>query len=501
MITRHASVASNALFRSEPIARAKHGTSAHIVKAFRRHVCQDIQTGLPVTCPLSRSNCTSSHVLEKIVNLINGGLDRVKSSPLKMVVADRWWSNEPAIRTAQKLSVGLLIWTKNDASIKNALSEVSDTEWLKSDNNQEADQESIIIGSQQSDLRNQKESETTYYLDTQIRIYKLQEPVRTVAHWNGKAEGKKLAALAIGLAPDKYKASDLLNSLPFRQRVEILIKGLQRRVQLANFGGGKAIIQKEERSEPLESDQKRWQKNKKQVQTRQKKALLRLSEVEKEIKHLESHAKAEPRNSLALGKSELKQLARSLRNKLSRYAKRLAELSGLLAWAGGEAEEPTKAEVAELDLTREALLTQMKLDIFTAQETLVNEFIEIGLKPVLLREAHEQADARKKRAKCSEAKKSKGQLLTTDVEELLMRKMANLERETILLRLISQPGEFLLHEEKRLILSVFQRFSDKRTQSAFEHYCPFLNQKGIQIRLDDGPPWRLLFTYHTESVR
>lgn len=491
----------NALFRSEPIARAKHGTSAHIVKAFRRHVCQDIETGLPVTCPLSRSNCTSSHVLEKIVNLINGGLDRVKSSPLKMVVADRWWSNEPAIRMAQKLSVGLLTWTKNDASVKNALSEVSDTEWLKSDDNQEADQESTVISRQPSDLGSQKEPETTYYLDRQIMIYKLSQPVRVIAHWNGKAEGKKLAALAIGLESEKHKTSQLLNYLPFRQRVEILIKGLQRRVQLANFGGGKAIIRKEERSEPLESDQKRWQKNKKQVQTRQKKAEVRLGEVEKEIKHLESHAKAEPRNSLALGKSELKQLARSLRNKLSRYTKRLAELSGLLAWASGEADEPAKEEIAELDLTREALLAQMKLDIFTAQETLVNEFIDIGLKPVLLREAQAQADARKKLAKCSEAKRNKGQLLTTDVEELLMRKVANLERETILLRLISQPGEFLLHEEKRLILSVFQRFSDKRTQSAFEHYCPFLNQKGIQIRLDDGPPWRLLFTYHSESVR
>lgn len=62
-----------------------------------------------------------------------------------MVVADRWWSNEPAIRSAQKLSVGLLTWTKNDASIKNALSEISDTEWLKSGDDKEADRESIIV--------------------------------------------------------------------------------------------------------------------------------------------------------------------------------------------------------------------------------------------------------------------------------------------------------------------------------------------------------------------
>ena len=488
----------NALFRHEPIVRTKHGTKAHMVKAFRRHVCQDIETGLPVTCPLGPSNSTSSQVLEQIVSLVNGGLGRVESEGLQMVVADRWWSNEPAIRSAQKLEVGLLTWTKNDPSIKKAMNEISDTEWFKSSANQESDAKSHMIIKQQADQDQKKEE--TYYLDSQAMIYQLQQPVRIIAHWNGETEGKKMAALAIGLAPEKHKASELLNYLPYRQRVEILIKDLQRRVQLANFGGGKAIIRQEERDEPSESDQKGWQKNQKQVQTRQKKAELRLDEVEKEIKHLESHRKAEPRNSLALGKNELKQLARSLRGKISSYSKRLAELSGLLAWARGEAEEPACAEVAELDLTREGLLTQMKLDVFTAQETLVNEFVEIGLKPVLRQEASQQAHKRKEQTKRSVAKKKNGQLLTTDVEELIMRKVANLERDTILQRLLAQPGEFLLHPEKRLILSVFQRFRDKRTQSAFELYCPFLNQKGIQIRLDDGPPWRLLFTYHTESV-
>ncbi len=494
----------NALFRHEPIVRTKHGTKAHMVKAFRRHVCQDIETGLPVTCPLGPSNSTSSQVLEQIVSLVNGGLGRVESEGLQIVVADRWWSNEPAIRSAQKLEVALLTWTKNDPSIKKAMAEISDTEWFKLSPNQESDRKSHLIMKPQADQESDqpKKPEEIYYLDSQAMIYKLQEPVRIIAHWNGKTDGlgQKLAALAIGLASDRYKASELLNYLPYRQRVEILIKGLQRRVQLANFGGGKAIIRQEERDEPSESDQKRWQKNQKQVQTRQKKAEVRLGEVEKEIKHLESHRQAKPRNSLALGKNELKQLARSLRGKISSYGKRLAELSGLLAWARGEAEEPACPEVAELDLTREALLNQMKLDVFTAQETLINEFIEIGLKPVLLSEAREQARRRKQQAKRSASQKNKGQLLTTDVEELYKKKVANLERETILHRLTHQPGEFLLHSDKRLILSVFQRFTDKRTQSAFELYCPFINQKGIQIRLDDGPPWRLLLTYHTESV-
>ena len=161
------------------------------------------------------------------------------------------------------------------------------------------------------------------------------------------------------------------------------------------------------------------------------------------------------------------------RGKISGYTKRLAELSGLLAWARGEADEPANRCVAELDLTREALLTQMKLDVFTAQESLVNEFIEIGLKPVLREEANQQALKRKQLAKRSVAQNKKGELLTTDVEKLYQTKLANLERESILLRLLNQRGEFLLDQEKRLILSVSRRFTDKRTQRSFEHYCLF----------------------------
>ncbi len=115
---------------------------------------------------------------------------------------------------------------------------------------------------------------------------------------------------------------------------------------------------------------------------------------------------------------------------------------------------PAKQEVAELDLTREALLTQMKLDVFTAQQTLVNEFIEIGLKPVLREEAERQAMMRKQLAKRSSAQGKEGTLLTSEVDELYQIKLANLERETILLSLLNQPGEFLCHHEQRLILSV-----------------------------------------------
>jgi len=48
----------NAVFRREPIARAKHGTRYMVCKAFRRHLAQDVDTGHALTCPPGPSNVT-----------------------------------------------------------------------------------------------------------------------------------------------------------------------------------------------------------------------------------------------------------------------------------------------------------------------------------------------------------------------------------------------------------------------------------------------------------
>jgi hypothetical protein len=103
-------------------------------------------------------------------------------------------------------------------------------------------------------------------------------------------------------------------------------------------------------------------------------------------------------------------------------------------------------------------LTQLKLEVFTAQETLLDDFIEQALDPVLREEAERQATA----------KEREEEPLNTDVEELYQIKLNNLERETILERLLNQRGEFVRHKTKRIILVVFDRFEDRRMQAAFE---------------------------------
>jgi hypothetical protein len=137
-----------------------------------------------------------------------------------------------------------------------------------------------------------------------------------------------------------------------------------------------------------------------------------------------------------------------------------------LDWAKGNGPQPPQKPVADLDLTREAILTQLKLDVFTAQETLVDDFIELALKPVLHEEAQQQAAARRQHDARSTAKGREGQPLRTDVEQLYQAKLSNLERETILSRLLNQPGEFVHHKTQRIILSVADRFEDHRMQAA-----------------------------------
>ncbi len=155
--------------------------------------------------------------------------------------------------------------------------------------------------------------------------------------------------------------------------------------------------------------------------------------------------------------------------------------------------------MADLDLTRESILTQLKLDVFSAQETLVDDFIEQALKPVLWEEAESQAAARQERDARSTAKGREGEPLCTDVEKLYHTKLANLERETILSRLLSLQGEFVRHKTKRIILMVADRFTDRRMQAAYERYCVILNQRNICVPLGDDEPWRLLFTYHLDT--
>ncbi len=192
-------------------------------------------------------------------------------------------------------------------------------------------------------------------------------------------------------------------------------------------------------------------------------------------------------------------VAADLQSQIEQNQSRLQELDTYLAWGRGTGSAPEQPAIASLDLTREAILTQMKLDIFTAQETLLDEFIALGYKPVMWDEAEKQAAERQQYDKRSTAKGKKGQPLPTNVETLYKTKVVNIERETILIRLLQQPGEFLLNHEQRIVLSVFQRFENKRMQAAFERYCVFLNQQRVRVPMDDGKPWLLLFTYHKDK--
>ena len=184
-----------------------------------------------------------------------------------------------------------------------------------------------------------------YRLDTELSIYDLEKPVRCVVEWDGNPRSKKMARLVIGVGRDEMDKEAVVDGLRFRQRVEIMLKLLQRRVNWPAFGGGKAILRPSALEKPDEEERKRLLRNQRQVTTQ----------------------------------------------------------------------------------------------------------------------------------------------------------LANLERETILKRLLSQRGEFVRHKTKRIILVVADHFEDRRMQLAYERYCLILNHRDIRVPLDDGEPWRLLFTYHLDA--
>jgi len=479
----------NAIFRREPIARTKHGTRYGICKAFRRHMAQDVDTGHAVTCPLGPSDITPLAVVRRVVGLINGGLDRVIPGwQLELVIADRWWSVKTVIRWALGEGPKLLTWGKNFKTVREALEGVSEAE---------LEEHPVTVEEWDEESGQMVERVVGYRLDTELSIYDLEQPIRCIVEWDGKPESKKRARLVVGVERDEMSEDEVVDGLRFRQRVEILLKQMQRRVNLSAFGGGRVHLRPGELEEPDEEERQKIWKNRRQVATRQANDQARLKAVERELEQL---CAGEPTtNGLGLGIRDLKKLAKDLQRRIQRSTARLEELDSLLDWADGKGPRPEEKQVAELDLTRDSVLTQLKLEVFTAQETLLDDFIEQALKPVLREEAEQQAAKRQHRDARSTAKGREGVPLSTDVEELYQIKLNNLERETILERLMNQRGEFVRHKTKRIILVVFDRFEDRRIQAAFERYCITLNQRDIRVPMDDGERWRLLFTYHLDA--
>jgi hypothetical protein len=477
----------NAIFRREPIARTKHGTRYGICKAFRRHMAQDVDTGHAVTCPLGPSDVTPLTVVQRVVELVNGGLDRVvPGEQLKLVIADRWWSVKTVICWALATGPKLLTWGKNIKAIRDALEEVSEAELKR---------HPITVEVQDEATGETANRVVGYRLDTELSIYDLEQPIRCVVEWDG--ESKKRVRLVVGVERDEMSQDEVVDGLRFRQRVEILLKQLQRRVNLSAFGGGKADLRPSEIEKPDEEKRQKIMKNRRQVATRRANDQARLKKVKRELAQLQQGES--PSNGLGLGIRGLKQLVKDLKRRIDRSTARLEELDNLLRWADGKAPRPEKKPVAELDLTRDAILTQLKLEVFTAQETLLDDFIEHALKPVLREEAEQQAAVRRRRDARSTARERTGEPLSTDVEELYQIKLNNLERETILKHLLNQQGEFVRHKTKPIILVVFDRFQDRRIQAAYERYCIILNRHDIRVPMDDGQPWRLLFTYHVDT--
>ena len=479
----------NAVFRREPIARTKHGTRYGICKAFRRHMAQDVDTGHAVTCPLGPSDITPLAVVRRVVELIDGGLDRVvPCRQLELVIADRWWSVETVIRWALGEGPKLLTWGKNIKAVQDALEGVSEAK-LK--------EHPVTVEVQDKATGQMVERVVGYRLDTELPIYDLERPIRCIVEWDGEPESKKRVRLVVGVERDEMSEGEVVDRLRFRQRVEILLKQMQRRVNLSAFGGGKAHLRPAKLEKPNEEERRKISKNHRQVTTRRANDRARLKAVERELEQL--RAGESTTNELGLGIRGLKKLAKDLRRCIQRSTARLEELDSLLAWADGKGPRPEEKQVAELDLTRDSILTQLRLEVFTAQETLLDDFIEQALKPVLREDAEQQAANRQQRDACSTAKGREGKPLSTDIEELYQIKLNNLERETILERLTNQRGEFVRHKTKRIILVVFDRFEDRRMQTAFERYCIILNQRDIRVPMDDGEPWRLLFTYHLDA--
>jgi len=350
----------NAVYRQEAIAQAKHGTWNRVVKAFRRHIVQDTDTGQAITCPLGPSDVTPLAVLEQVVPLVEGGLNRVApGQKVERLTVDRWWSARSVFRwVLDRPGLSLLTWGKDTKTVRAALAMVSE----------EALKQHPITAEVADETSGQvAEKVVGYRLDTALTFADLATPVRGVVDWDGEPTSQKRVRLVVGDAAESEKMDTpaVVDSLRFRQRVEILLKQLQRRVHWSAFGGGEARP-RPVALRPLDDETgRRLTRNRQQVATRQTNDQARLQEVEQELAQIRQGQS--PSNGLKLGVRDLNKIAQELRRRIARATVRLEELDTWLAATAQDAPPPPAEPVAELDLTREAILTQLKLDVFTAQ--------------------------------------------------------------------------------------------------------------------------------------
>ena len=484
----------NGVSRREAIVRAWHGTKHWAVKAFRRNLAQDIETGQVVTCPLSPSDVTPWRVLKQVVDIINGGLERAGAAyRLGRVTADRWWSVTEVLTWCLAQNLSFLCWAKAVKTVVEALEAIDeeDPAWQEI-KRERADPDGGQV----------REEIVGYRLETELTVYDLPQPVRVVVDWDGEPGGRKMMRLAVGVVEAALGTEGVCDELRFRQRVEIVLKFVQRWLHLPNFGGGEAVARADERVCPSDPEAlKKLATERKKTVSRLRNRRTRLEQVETELVYLttDDEGQRQPSNSLGLGVQDLRSLAKRLQGQIERAEARRRELDALIAWGQGQGPAPEQETQYDLDLTREAILTQLKLDVFTAYQTLVDEFIELALKPVLWAEAERQAAERQRLDKRSMAKGREGEPLCTDVGTLYQAKVANLERETILERLLNQPGRHLYHPGERILVTVAKRFSDQRMQAAYERYCYIVNRKQIRVPMDEGEDWLLLFTYEKPS--
>lgn len=482
----------NGVSRRERIVRAWHGTQHWAVKAFRRNIAQDVETEHAVTCLLSPSDVTSLSVLQQVVAVIDGGLDRAGAAyRLARITADRWWSVKDVLNYCQQEGLGLLCWAKSVQTVLDALAEIE--EYVGEEDSRWEEVQARVVDPDSGAV---KEEVVSYRLETELEIYELPKPVRAIVDWDGEPGSRKVARLAVAVEKTTLETEAVCDELRFRQRVEIVLKFLHRWLQLPNFGGGEAVERPDQRVCPSDEEAlKKLETERKRTTTRLRNARTKLEQVQAELEHLTAGDEHQPRNALGLGTRDLRSLEKRLQGQIERAEAKLEDLDASITWGKGEGPAPEREPEYDLDLTREAILTQLKLDVFTAYETLVEEFIELALKPVLREEAERQAAERKRLDKRSTAQGREGEPLCTDVETLYATKVANLERETILERLLNQPGRHLYHRGEKILVTVAQRFSDRRMQAAYERYCHISNRKRIRVPIDEGEEWLLLFTY------
>ena len=433
-----------------------HGTKKLITKAINAHYAHCAKKDMPITFIFTQANKSLKDVMKDLIEQVNKGL--VDEKKVRILIADRGiYKISLLLEICKEYGILIITWGKRGTTAEKEVKRLSEENacFEYFDAVEKKDKEGNII------------KQTIEYADEVITVNAEGDKIRTIILRNA-SEGKLKWLHVVGEGEkEEISTNDAVDYLLGKQSIENLFKEKIKHGGFDEFCGGE--LEKVTMSEEMLEGEE-LEKHKK-----------RLEKIEERIKGYGSELKA-VKDLLDKGKISKRTYNASKKdfNRLIREnTKEKKRLDDKIKFAEG-GKKPEEEYKDEVDTTRMEILNLIKDYALNAKKLVIKEFIEKGLKPILLEEANE------------EALNGSGK---NSVEEIYEKKIKYFDKNKDMIRSwLFDIGGYIKTDEKNKIKTITpNEFDNKTMRKAYNRYTTILNEKRSKLRCGEGVEYTLIY--------